>query len=589
MSVARLWIAALSLLIAGLPGRAGAVVLQILHTNDLHAALKTAGTPRTGAPEFGGWAQVKAKFDELELDARSKGMETLKFDSGDYLEGSSYYFPDNGVHVLRAFQNFGFDAVTVGNHDWLMGARDLDALYGESPFPVPVVSSNIRVKKRLKNLHSQIRPSATLVKAGVRIGVMGLSTDEALYSWIPRVKSRKNDMKILDYRDGSYEDPDTGEPHSEMGLANSVIDELDRNHDVVIALTHIGYSDDKELAASSRGLDLVIGGHSHTVLESMAVVPNREGRDVPVVQTGFNGHFIGKILLEVNPGEKARVLSYELVPIDQSGRKDPVQEAKLLEAEKALLRVYGPKLREPIGRSDVRLVSGDRGPTAFSQFAVDAMKDITGAEIALDVGSFHGNTPQPSGEVSRLTLMELYPRKFEQEQNEGLYVYTGKLPGIAIKIGLEYTMRYGIFLSFSGLTYDLAALNEQEFSDLKKRYTGRDAKRFLTRYYPKNIRINGKPLRKWHWYTTATTESLVRGAYGITPLAKLLFRKGKATPHTIWDTMERYLRKIGTIRALNPGEELLEAGVYGSETSVSSFMIEEGLGEILRELPEGGP
>lgn len=566
------------------PQGAQALIFQILHTNDLHAALKTAGTPRVGAPEFGSWARVKAKLDQLDADGRAQGFETLKFDSGDYLEGSSYYFPDNGIHVLKAFQNLGFDAVTVGNHDWLMGARDMDALYGQSPFPFPVVSSNIRVKKRLKHLHEQIRKSATLVRNGIRIGVMGLSTDESLYSWIPRVKSRRNDMKILDYRDGVYPDPDSGEELPQMGLANEVIEELDRNHDLVIALTHIGYSDDKLLAASSRGLDLVIGGHSHTVLESMAIVPNQEGREVPVVQTGFNGHFIGKILVEVNRGAAPRFLSYELVPVDIEGPRDALQDQFLADAEQALERIYGPDLRKPIGKAEVRLVSGDRGPTAFSKFAVDSMKEITGTEIALDVGAFHGNTPQPAGDVSRMTLMELYPRKFEQEQNEGLYVYTGKLPGIAIKIGLEYAMRYGSFLSFSGLTYDLAALNDADFKRLKDRHQGKDSARNLTRYVPKNIRINGEPLRKFRWYTTATTESLVRGAFGITPLAKLLFRKARATPHTIWNAMEARLRKIGTIPALNSGEKMVEDGVLGVETSLSPAILEEGLQEILREL-----
>jgi 2',3'-cyclic-nucleotide 2'-phosphodiesterase (5'-nucleotidase family) len=571
--------------LALLSGNAQAVVLQILHTNDLHAALKTAGTPRTGMPEFGSWARVKAKLDELENDGRARGFETLKFDSGDYLEGSSYYFPDNGIHVLRAYQSFGFDAATVGNHDWLMGARDLDALYGKSPFPFPVVSSNLRIKKRLKNLSQQIRPSASFERGGVRIGVMGLSTDEALYSWITRVKSRKNDMKILDFRDGSYLDPDTQEEYTEQGLANEVIEDLDRNHDLVIALTHIGYSEDKLLAAASKGLDLVIGGHSHTVLESMAIVPNREGREVPVVQTGFNGHFIGKILVEAVRGQQPKILSYELVPVDMEGPRNPEQDRYLQEAEAALERLYGPDLRKPIGKSEVRLVSGDRGPTAFAQFAADAMREATGAELAVDVGAFHGNTPQPAGDVSRFTLMEMYPRKFEQEQNEGHYVYTTKIPGIAIKIGLEYSMRYGYFLSTSGVTYDLVALSDAEYDRLRARHNGRDSKRYLTRFVPKNIKINGEPLRKWRWYRTATSESLVRGAFGITPLAKLLFINARVSPHTIWNAMETHLRKIGTIVALNPGEKMIEDGVFGVESTFSRDVLDEGLEEIMREMP----
>ena len=75
----------------------------------------------------------------------------------------------------------------------------------------------------------------------------------------------------------------------------------------------------------------------------------------------------------------------------------------MAEANAAVDTQFGPKLKEVLGTSEDRLISGDMGPTAYSQFAVDAMRDATGAEIGIDVGAFHGNTPQAAGTVTGRT------------------------------------------------------------------------------------------------------------------------------------------------------------------------------------------
>jgi 2',3'-cyclic-nucleotide 2'-phosphodiesterase (5'-nucleotidase family) len=555
------WISALFLLFAT---SSEAVVLQILHTNDLHAAMKTAGVNKRGDQEFGGWARVRARLDELTSEARSKGIETLKLDAGDYLEGSTYYFPDNGIHVLRAFQGMGYDAVAIGNHDWLMGARDMDALYGQSPFSFPVLAANVKVRKHLHHLSQQVQPSTQIQKAGIKIGVFGLSTDEALYSWIPQVKSHRKDLQILAYKDRTHFDPLDHSKITREGIANRVIRRLRQENDLVIALTHIGYGEDRLLASNSDGLDLVIGGHSHSVLESLDVVADRTGHEVPVVQAGFNGKYIGRIFVEVEPGQRPKVLSYELIAVPLDGERDPIQDAYLNEAQAALERLYGPGLDQVIGRSNVRLISGNRGPTAYSKFVVDAIRDQTGSDLSLDVGAFHGNTPQPAGEVTRKTLMELYPRKFEQEQNEGLYVYTGELPGVAIKIGLEYTMRFGIYLSFSGLDYEVGKLTDEEFSRLKARYRGTSKEKLVTPYFPMNIRINHTPIDRWHWYSASVPEALVRGAFGITRFAGLIFRHSSRSEHTLWNTFSDYLSKIKVIEPLPVGLHF-DAGEFNPE------------------------
>ena len=495
-----------------------AKIIQILHTNDLHASLMTSGAPAAGTPEFGGWAQIKSKMDLLTDQAAARGISTLRVDAGDFFEGTSFYFPDSGKSVLEAFQNMGYDAATLGNHDWLLGARDLDRVLGDLPFPFPLLSANLKIASALKNIKNQIEPSTQIIKDGTRIGIMGLSTDEAFYRWITKVNSKKNDLKILPYL---------------SGVASKITHDLRSENDVVIALTHIGYDEDQVLAAQTTGLDLIIGGHSHTFLESLTQVDDPDGHSVPIVQTGVNGHYIGKILIDVEPHQRAKVLSYELVPVYQQDPQDRKVASILANADQKVEALYGhDHLHEVIGQASARLVPDNIGPTSFGQFAVDAMKDRLGTDVGIDVGEFHGVTAQPAGAVTRRTLMELYPRKFEVTQNEGLYVYRAKVPGIALLFAAKYAVKNGVYLSFSGLTYDVVPDNGSTDS-----------------YRATRVRVNGKKICLLCDYSAAMPESLVRGAYGITSLAHLIIQNGQRSKYTIWNAMETYLSKTGNINA----------------------------------------
>jgi len=78
----------------------------------------------------------KVVMDQLTLDAKSKGIETVRLDAGDFTEGSVYYFSDHGKSVIRAFQQMGYDAAAMGNHDWLMGAASMGRFVWRNAFPV---------------------------------------------------------------------------------------------------------------------------------------------------------------------------------------------------------------------------------------------------------------------------------------------------------------------------------------------------------------------------------------------------------------------------------------------------------------------
>jgi 2',3'-cyclic-nucleotide 2'-phosphodiesterase (5'-nucleotidase family) len=583
MSNSRNYLIAVLILLCLSAKSANATLIQILHTNDLHAAMETFGAPNPQEQEYGGWAQLKATMDGLTSDASAHGIETIKLDAGDYTEGSSFYFSDHGKNVIRAFQHLGYDATAMGNHDWLMGADAMEELYRDLPFPFPVLSANTKITRRLPNLSQQIQPTTQIVKSGIKIGIFGLSTDEQLYSWIPSVESRKRDMRIKDYRDEVFEDDSEAGTRIVPGIANTMIQRLRAENDVVIGLTHIGYEEDKMLAANSEGLDLIVGGHSHTFLQTPTLIQDRDGKDVPIVQTGFNGKYIGKIILDVREDHSVKLISYDLIPVLNQSAKDPVMESLVKNANGGRKSLFGNRLNEVIGTSDERLVSGDAGPTAFSKFVVDSMRDVTGAEVAIDVGAFHGNTPQPAGPVTRLNLMEMYPRKFESDQNEGLYIYEASVPGLILKIGLDYAVRFGMYVGTSGLTYDLGRLSDYEYAKLRKQYAGTVDENIVTPFFPMNIKVGGYPLKSLHWYDTVAPESLVRGAWGITSLSKLVLRRGHATAHTIWDAMNFYLLKTGKIPAMAriPGPNPWSPEIH-SPRSMIGDIVRQSLTEMPR-------
>lgn len=549
--------------------QADAVVIQILHTNDLHAALNTAGEPKPGDPEYGGWVQVKAVLDYWTQRGKELGIdETIRLDAGDFLEGTIQYFPQNGINVLRTYQQMDWDASALGNHDWLMGARGLDQLLSQRPFTSPLLSANIKIHPRLKALSKQLSPYTIVEKAGVKIGVFGLSTTEAFYKWIPKIRSRCCDFKIRNYEDyyGVERDAE-GNRILVPGIANKTIAELRPKVDALVALTHIGFDRDLDLVYDSRGLDLVVGGHSHSALETLTVEVDRDGHEVPIVQTGYNGRTIGRVTMEILPGQRPRVLTTELIPVPHRLSPETPADAEVAQsvaiANQAVVSLYGAeRLNEVIGQSEVRLVPGKYGPTAFSKFAVDAIQKSVDADVGIDIGLFHANTPLPGGEVTRRKLMEMYPRKFESDQNQGLYVYHARTPGLILALALKFAVKYGLYASFSGVGYKPIKLTDAEYQRALKKEKSGD-KEFLTRYRAKEITVNGQKICLTCVYEIAAPESVVRGAYGISPLTRLILWSGRRSSVTIWQALEKHLRDIKVIKPLE-GNEIFSSRRYAN-------------------------
>jgi len=248
--------------------------LTILHLNDTHSHFEPI---RSGAEKgLGGVIEGAAYIDSVRT---ADGQENvLLLHAGDFSQGTSYFTQLEGDLEIATINAMKFDVITLGNHEFDNGLEELARRL--SMLECPVVCANYDFSQFEASKY--VKPYAIVNKAGLKIGVFGLLTD------ITRVVDRNISDRIQ-----KLEDVEVAQKWADY-LKN------DEKCDLVIALTHIGYDGesftDPVLVSKTRNIDLVVGGHSHTFLETMEFAKNLDGKDVPIVQDGCWGLNFGKIV-----------------------------------------------------------------------------------------------------------------------------------------------------------------------------------------------------------------------------------------------------------------------------------------------------
>jgi 2',3'-cyclic-nucleotide 2'-phosphodiesterase (5'-nucleotidase family) len=486
-------------------GIAQAQQLEIIHTNDLHSFLEHAENESRGS-----YAAVKATIDRLKAAARANGVETLTLDAGDFSEGTPFYSAGDGTDSMRIMLNMGYDAIAIGNHEWLVGPSQMDWIFGSVKPAIPLLSANLHPSPIYPNLSQYIEPSAELMRAGLKIAVVGLSTNDLLYKWR--------------LTDGSIDDPNT--------TMKTQVSELRATNDLVIALTHIGVDADESLAAHVSGVDLIVGGHSHTALEQPVWVKNPRGKMVPIVQAGAHGNFVGDMLVDYEAGKPLQILRYNLVPVYTTDPKDPDIAQQVIQARHDLETRYGAEwLYQVVTVSDTPMESPGNHPTAWGNFYMDAIREAANADMALDSSEFFGPS-QPSGPITRENLMNFYPRYFDLGQPMGWTVWTIDVPGWLLKIVMEITVGEGSFYNLSQCEFDI-----KELKPIPE----------IT-----NMKVGGKPLDVAKIYHVAVTEGLGLGSKDMNWFLNLFF-KPSDSGIPVWTAVEN---KINRAAVENGGREL---------------------------------
>jgi len=337
--------------------------LTVLHTNDVHAH-------HTSNEDGDGGAALAASVIN---QTRAASPNTLLLSAGDTFIGTLFYVMHHGIDSAELMNKMQYDAMTLGNHEFDEGDGNL-ALFIEK-LNFPVVAANVNFD-RSTALKEKTVPYLILEKGREKIGVIGLVNPET-----PTMSHPGSDLTF----------------QSDLAqIVQSNVEELTKEGaNKIIVLSHIGYQADLELARAVTGVDIIVGGHTHTLLSNYdtraadaypAEVKNPEDKTVLVVQAGENLEYIGRLDVEFDPNGELVQWKGDAVRLFHYITPDPSVSALV----ETLYTPIEALTSEVIGKSTVYL-EGDRKVCRFEEcnlgnLITDAMRAETGAQVALENG-----------------------------------------------------------------------------------------------------------------------------------------------------------------------------------------------------------
>ncbi len=387
--------------VTGALAQGGDYTLTILHTNDVHAHVDQftqygsfcSDEDAAAGNCFGGVARRATKISEIQ----AQGGNTILIDAGDAFQGTLFFTQYKGAAAQHFMNRLGYQAMAVGNHEFDDGPPTLATFIKGADFPV--LSANIDASGD-PSLAGLIKPYTVLTAGGEEIGVIGCTSVGTPKSSSPGPTIVFNDVAT--------------------SVKAAVLELEAKGIDKIVVLSHIGYENDQQLAAAVDGVDVIVGGHSHTLLSNTVegasgpyptVVKSPAGLPVLVVQDYAWGMYLGD--LQVTFDDQG-------VPVEWSG--DPILlDASVPENADYLADVQTydeplQALREKIiGQASV-LLDGDRMTCRFAEctmgdLTVDAAKWAVQSEgtqiVILNAGSLRASIP--AGEVSWGSVLEVLP------------------------------------------------------------------------------------------------------------------------------------------------------------------------------------
>ncbi|MBB4186030.1 5'-nucleotidase C-terminal domain-containing protein [Sinorhizobium terangae] len=302
--------------------------LNILHINDLHSRIEsinkfesTCSAEEEGKNEcFGGVARLKTLIDQKRQELTGKNL--LLLNAGDNFQGSLFFTTYKGAAEAEFLNLMKFDAMTVGNHEFDESEDGLASFLDKVTFPV--VTANVLPSYKSK-IGDRIKPSIVLDVGGQKIGIVGAVANDT-----PELSSPGPDILI-------------GE---DVATITSAVEELKKQGvNKIIALTHVGYPRDLAAIAKIPDIDVVVGGHSHSLLSNTdekaegpypTMVENPGGYKVPVVQAGSYSKYLGDLVVTFDDSGVVKAAKGDPILIDSSVKPDEAVLARIKELAKPI-------------------------------------------------------------------------------------------------------------------------------------------------------------------------------------------------------------------------------------------------------------
>ncbi|MBO7317983.1 MAG: bifunctional metallophosphatase/5'-nucleotidase [Bacteroidales bacterium] len=365
----------------------------ILFTNDTHSQIDPIATDAKRNAGLGGVERRKVLIDSL----RNVYPHALLVDAGDAVQGTPYFNFYGGEVETMVLNELGYDVRTIGNHEYDNGGEALATML--RAYNGVVVSSNYTFNRN--DLSELIVPAWMCEADGVKVGFVALNINpEGL-------------LFPLNAKEVNYHDP--------IACGDSMALVLrEQGADVVVALSHLGCTGeevninviDSVLVQNTRYIDIVIGGHSHTILTEPQIFTNLDGRQVAVGQTGKSGINLGFVQLTIPTNRHNDIaIDYRLYPVD--ARYDDRLDPDFAEKLSPYRTLVNDAMGEVIGESAVDLVV-DRPESTLSNWACDVYAEIaherSGKKIDFAVGNIGGMRADiPKGIVTRGALLQTFP------------------------------------------------------------------------------------------------------------------------------------------------------------------------------------
>ncbi|MDJ1183847.1 bifunctional metallophosphatase/5'-nucleotidase [Roseofilum casamattae] len=346
--------------------------LRLLHTNDHHAHLEPVKAGDKGT--LGGIAQRKTLIDRLRQESEANHQPLLLLDAGDVFQGTLYFNTYQGQADLEFYNRLDYDAMTVGNHEFDRGQEPLAEFIQGADFPV--LSANLDVNSS-SPLFGLTKPWIILERDREKIGIIGLTTDRT-----PELSNVGEGIV--------FQDPIVTARKSVAELSKQGINKI-------VALTHLGIAQDLQLAQQVDGIDVILGGHSHTKLGEIPgaenpypIVRKTPNGDPILVATDWEwGKYLGDLQVEFDRQGKLTQWNGNLHAIDETIPADPEFETILQDLRQPIQAMKA----EMIGETSVRL-NGDRDEirrkaTNLGTLIAEAMLSKTkgsGAQVAITNG-----------------------------------------------------------------------------------------------------------------------------------------------------------------------------------------------------------
>ena len=280
--------------------RNAAYKLTVLHTNDQHSRIEPFDSSYSRNPNQGGFARRATLIQQI----RSQEKNVLLLDAGDIFQGTPYFNFYGGELEFKLMSMMGYDAATMGNHDFDNGLEGFLKALPNAKFPF--ITSNYDFSNTI--LDGKTEKYKIFKKDGIKVGLFGVGIE------LDGLVGKKQ------YQETKYLNP--------VEIAQHYADFLrkEKGCDLVICLSHIGFDyrddadkiSDKKLAAQTDNIDLILGGHTHTFLPEPQSFINKSGKNVLVNQVGWAGLLLGRIDFYFDKNKSLQNISWNNQVIDDS-------------------------------------------------------------------------------------------------------------------------------------------------------------------------------------------------------------------------------------------------------------------------------